>query len=256
MDDARVSLVSTQEVLNSEAYMLFYRVVDHPHSKKLASQVKALNEFHEAADAKKAKDEKAATLTTNAKTKKETLMIEKRDKNAAVVEENPDDPLSLNEYQEYPSTDRSIVSNPAASLQKNRRKRNAPKFTSGEEWARSMTVLTEKNIAKFRDVEHKVSKHIKFTSEFEKLLSEHACKANAKIGNGPNSGISLLDDCGIGSKEDINIALLRCFLAVSKNDDIVDFAQPSSKMMTRSTVASPGKVRESIHVVDPTDDLL
>ena len=53
MDDSRVSLVSIQEVLSSEAYMLFYRVVDHPYSKKLASQVKLLNESYEAATLKK-----------------------------------------------------------------------------------------------------------------------------------------------------------------------------------------------------------
>eukprot|EP00535_Pseudo-nitzschia_heimii_P001517 CAMPEP_0197185262 /NCGR_PEP_ID=MMETSP1423-20130617/11562_1 /TAXON_ID=476441 /ORGANISM="Pseudo-nitzschia heimii, Strain UNC1101" /LENGTH=777 /DNA_ID=CAMNT_0042636283 /DNA_START=510 /DNA_END=2843 /DNA_ORIENTATION=+ len=257
MDDARVSRVSTQEVLNSEAYMLFYRVVDHPYSKKLASQVKALNELHEATDAKKVKGEKAATLTTNVKTKKELIMIKRRNKNAAVVEENPDNSLSVVESHEPSTTDQSAVSSPAAAVKKNHRKRKAPKYTSGEEWARSMTVLTEKNIAKFPDVEHKVSKHIEFTPEFEKLLAESACMANAKVGHDPNSGVNLLDDCGIGSKEDINIALLRCFLAVSKNDDIVDFtAQRTPKMMTRSTAASPAKMQASIHVVDPTDDLL
>jgi len=255
MDDARVSLVSTQEVLNSEAYMLFYRVVDHPYSKKLASQVKALNEWHELAAAKKVKEEKGA-MTTNGKTKRETPVIEKRGKIAAVVE-SPDDPNTLGESRESSTTNRPPVSGPAASVKRNHMKRKAPKYTSGEEWARSMTVLTEKNIEKFRDVEHEVSKHIQFTPEFQELLSENAYKANAKIGHGPNSGISLFDDCGIGSKEDINIALLRCFLAVSKNDDIVDFtAPPSKKMMTRSTAASRGKMRASIHVVDPTDDLL
>jgi ubiquitin carboxyl-terminal hydrolase 36/42 len=36
MDDAKVSRVSSSEVLGCEAYMLFYRVVDHPVSKELA----------------------------------------------------------------------------------------------------------------------------------------------------------------------------------------------------------------------------
>lgn len=255
MDDARVSLVSTQEVLNSEAYMLFYRVVDHPYSKKLASQVKALNEYHDAA-AKKVKEEKVAA-TTNEKTKKlETPVVEKRGKIAAVVE-NSDDPIPSGVSRESSTTNSSPIAGPAASVKRNHRKRKAPRYSSGEEWARSMTILTEKNIEKLRDVEHKVSEHIQFTPEFQQLLSEHAYKSNAEVGHGPNSGISLFDDCGICSKEDINIALLRCFLAVSKNDDIVDFtAQPSKKMMTRSTAASRGKMLSSIHVVDPTDDLL
>jgi len=265
MDDSRVSLVSTQEVLSAEAYMLFYRVVDHPYSKKLANQVKALNSSHEAAAAIKAKEEKSAASTSKERCKKQISVTEEADETVASaisptfvkVEENSDDSLSRNGSRYSSTSDRSVVSGPVTSVKKNRRKRKAPEYTCGEEWARSMTVLTEKNITKFRDVERKVSKHIKLNPEFHKFLSEHAYKANAKVGHGPNSGISLLDDCGIGSKEDIKIALLRCFLAVSKNDGIVDFApSPTPKMITRSTAASRGKMQSSIHVVDPTDDLL
>lgn len=262
MDDARVSLVSTQEVLSAEAYMLFYRVVDHPYSKKLASQVKELNESYETAAAVSVKKEKAAASTTKEKGKKRTSVTEETDKIAtsptfAKVEENSDDSLSRNESLDLSTSDRSVVSCPAGSIKRNRRKRKAPEFTCVEEWARSMTVLTDKNIAKFREAERKVSKYIKFTPEFQKLLSEHAYKANAKSGQGSCSVISSLDDCGTGCQEDINITLLKCFLAVSKNDGIVDFTpSPTPKMITRSSAASRGKVQASIHVVDPPDDLL
>ena len=259
MDDARVSLVSSQEVLSSEAYMLFYRVVDHPYSKKLANQVKLLNESYEAAVAKMER-EKATTSSTRVRSKKRASSSQEADEFTSVppsptfarVEENSDD-----ETLESSTSDRSVISGPAASVKRNRRKRKAPEYTSIEEWARSMTVLTEKNIAKFREAERKLSKHIKFTPEFQKLLSEHAYKSNAKGAKSPYSGISSLDNCGTGCQEDINIALLRCFLAVSKNDGIVDFTQsPTPKMITRSSAASRGKVQSSIHVVDPTDDLL
>jgi len=265
MDDARVSLVSTQEVLSAEAYMLFYRVVDHPYSKKLASEVKALNESYETAAAIRVKEEKAAASNTKEKGKKRLPVTEVIDEIAAVassptftkVEESSDEALSRNESRDSSTSDRSVVSGPAASVKKNHRKRKAPEYTCGEEWARSMTGLREENISKFRDVECNVSKHITFKPEYQKLLSEDAYKANAKVGQGPSSGISLLDDCGIDSTEDINITLLRCFLAVSKNDGIVDFTpSPTPKMMTRSTAASRGKVQSSIHVVDPNDDLL
>ena len=232
MDDSRVSLVSIQEVLSAEAYMLFYRVVDHPYSKILASQVKLLNESYEEAEALKIKKEKESTEETVAK-----------------IEENSDDSMS----RKSSASDQSVISGPAASVKRNRRKRKAPEYTCFEEWARSMTVLTDKNIAKFLEAERKVSKHIKFTPEFLKFLSEEAYKANAKSGQGAYKGISPLDDCGVGCQENINIALLRCFLAVSKNDGIVDFtSSPTPKMTTRSSAASRGK----IHVVDPTDDLL
>jgi len=250
MDDARVSLVSTQEVLSAEAYMLFYRVVDHPYSKKLASQVKALNESYEAAAADSVKKVRAAASTTKEKGKKRTSVTEETDKIAtsptfAKVEENSDE------------SDGSVVSASVGSGKRIRRKRKAPEFTCVEEWARSMTVLTDKNIAKFREAERKVSKYIKFTPEFQKVLSEHAYKANAKGGQGSCSVVSSLDDCGTGCQEDINITLLKCFLAVSKNDGIVDFTpSPTPKMITRSSAASRGKVQTSIHVVDLNDDLL
>jgi len=250
MDDARVSLVSTQEVLSAEAYMLFYRVVDHPYSKKLASQVKALNESYEAAAADSVKKVRAAASTTKEKGKKRTSVTEETEKTAtsptfAKVEENSDE------------SDGSVVSASVGSGKRIRRKRKAPEFTCVEEWARSMTVLTDKNIAKFREAERKVSKYIKFTPEFQKVLSEHAYKANAKGGQGSCSVVSSLDDCGTGCQEDINITLLKCFLAVSKNDGIVDFTpSPTPKMITRSSAASRGKVQTSIHVVDLNDDLL
>ena len=250
MDDARVSVVSTEEVLRSEAYMLFYRVVDHPYSKKLASQVKTLNDSYDvAAAALKAKEEKEAAAATEKKDEEET------EEASTEAEENPGDARSKNTSR---TPDRSNKSGPAASVKKSQRKRKAPDYFSGEEWARSKTVLSEKNIAKFPDVEGKVSKHITFTPEFKKLLSEHAEKTNGKIGQIPNTGSSLLQNCGNNSTEDINITLLRCFLAVSKNDGIVDFAPtPTPTMTTRSTAASRGKLQSSaIHVVDPTDDLL
>jgi len=80
MDDARVSLVSSQEVFNAEAYMLFYRVVNHSYSQKLAAQVKALNESYAVADAKEKENEEkvaaeaaaaAAAYTANANIKLE-----------------------------------------------------------------------------------------------------------------------------------------------------------------------------------------
>ena len=267
MDDARVSLVSTQEVLSAEAYMLFYRVVDHPYSKKLANQVKVLNDSYEAAAAVKVKEEEKAAAAIKEKDEKATAAVAKEIKEKAAVaaaatvvkvEEITGDAQSKNASRSSSTSDRSSGSGPAASVKRNHRKRKAPEFTCGEEWARSKTVIAEKNIARFRDVESKASKHIAFTPEFQKLLSEHACKANAKVGHGPSSGISLLDDCGNGTTEDINITLLRCFLAVGKNDGIRGFVpSPTPPMTTRSTAASRGKVQSSsIHVVDPDDDLL
>ena len=179
MDDARVSLVSSQEVFNAEAYMLFYRVVNHSYSQKLAAQVKALNESYAVADAKEKENEEkvaaeaaaaAAAYTANANIKLEKATAQQSKLNPSIP----------------PSTQGSSTassSGPAASVKKNPRKRKAPEFTCGEEWARTKTIISEKNISRFRDVEAKVSRFIKFTPEFTKLLTEHSLKSNAKVGH-------------------------------------------------------------------------
>jgi hypothetical protein len=184
MDDARVSLVSSQEVFSAEAYMLFYRVVNHSYSQKLAAQVKALNESYAAADAKekenveKAAAETAAAAAASTATATANIKLEKATPN---VTQQSKKTLSI----PPPSTQGSSTvssSGPAASVKKNPRKRKAPEFTCGEEWARTKTIISEKNISRFRDVEAKVSRFIKFTPEFTKLLTEHSLKGNAKVG--------------------------------------------------------------------------
>lgn len=239
MDDARVSLVSAQEVLSAEAYMLFYRVVDHPYSKKLAHQVKLLNGYRAEAVAKEKEDKKKTATATTIKQDNSTGDTQSKD-------------------DSFPSSNtvRSI-SGPAASVKKNPRKRKAPEFTCGEEWARTKTIIPETNISRFRDVEAMVSKYITFTPEFQKLLSEHASKANANVGHGPSSGVSLQGDCDMGSTDDIKCTLLKCFLEVSKNEGESRFLASSTPMTTRSITASRGKVQSSsIHVVEPDDEFL
>mmetsp|Transcript_41236 Transcript_41236/g.44772 ORF Transcript_41236/g.44772 Transcript_41236/m.44772 type:complete len:810 (-) Transcript_41236:267-2696(-) len=255
MDDARVSLVSSHEVFSAEAYMLFYRVVNHPYSKKLADQVKALNESYDAADAKEKveKAKEAAEVTAPTASTVTAIKIEK-DTSTNVTQ-------SKNNPSVAPSTQGTSTvsaSGPAVSVKKNPRKRKAPEFTCGEEWARTKTIISEKNIARFRDVEAKVSKFVKFTPEFNKLLTEHASKSNAKCGHGPSSGVSLVDDCGTSSTEDVRFALLKCFLVVSKNDDISSFVPSIAPMTTRSTTSSRVKLESSsaVHVVALDDDIL
>ena len=105
----------------------------------------------------------------------------------------------------------------------------------------------------------KVSRFIKFTPEFTKLLTEHSLKSNAKVGHGPSSGVSLVDDCGNGETEDVKFTLLKCFLEVSNNDSIRSFVPSPIPMTTRSTTSSRVKLQSSsssVHVVVPDDDIL
>jgi len=66
MDDAKVTLVNAAEVMSAEAYMLFYRVMKHPISKKLE-------------EAKAEKDAKAASLV---EVKKEEVTVAAADESS------------------------------------------------------------------------------------------------------------------------------------------------------------------------------
>jgi len=226
MDDARVTLVSSNEVFNAEAYMLFYRVVNHPYSKKLADQVKALNEFHAAVDADSKEKAEATSIITRIKSEENNPNL--------INQSNKSTSASLSTVRSSSSS-----SGPAASVKRNPRKRKAPEFTCGEEWARTKTNIAERNISRFREVESKVSKLMRFTPEFSSLLIEHASKSNAKIGHGPSSGVSLTDDCGSGCTEDVKHALMKCFLAMSNNDNIRSFGGPLKQQMRTRSATSP-----------------
>lgn len=238
MDDARVTLVSSNEVFNAEAYMLFYRVVNHPYSKKLADQVKALNEFHAAADAKE-KAEKEKVAEADAEAASTVTGIKSEENNSNLINQSK----KLTPAPVSTQRSSSSSSGPAASVKRNPRKRKAPEFTCGEEWARTKTNIVERNISRFREVESKVCKLMKFTPEFSALLTEHASKSNAKVGHGPSSGVSLIDDCGSSCTEDVKHALMKCFLAMSKNDKISSFIGPLKQhMRTRSSTSSRVKL--------------
>ncbi|CAB9496790.1 Inactive ubiquitin carboxyl-terminal hydrolase 17-like protein [Seminavis robusta] len=61
MDDARVTLASNEEVMQAEAYMLFYRILDHPVAVQLEDQAKKMKEEVERL-AKEAKEEEQKAI--------------------------------------------------------------------------------------------------------------------------------------------------------------------------------------------------
>jgi hypothetical protein len=165
MDDSRISLVSEAEVLSAEAYMLFYRVVEHPYAKELSAQVKHLNDLYakqQEEEAKRSKENKMAidsSTTTSSHNKQ-------NDKN-----------------------DSAASSGPAASVKNNPRKRKAPDYTCGEDWAKRKARIPETAMTSLRFIEKQVSEYVQFTPTFLKMLHEQAKRPNAKVGHGPSSGI-------------------------------------------------------------------
>ncbi|KAL3942116.1 MAG: hypothetical protein SGARI_000374, partial [Bacillariaceae sp.] len=165
MDDARVTLVDEKEVLNAEAYMLFYRATAHPYIQELKNQVEVLKKTYE--------EQKAAL---------------------AVKKEAPGSPRKSKEKtntknkKSEKSAD-SADTGPAARVKNNPRKRKAPEFSCGEEWARKKASVPDYIVSGLKQIEAKVSDYVNFTPRFMRLMNEQAQKPNSRVGHGPASGI-------------------------------------------------------------------
>mmetsp|Transcript_7725 Transcript_7725/g.13616 ORF Transcript_7725/g.13616 Transcript_7725/m.13616 type:complete len:663 (-) Transcript_7725:369-2357(-) len=142
MDDARVTPVNADEVLNAEAYMLFYRVVDHQYSKELANQVKILNENF-------AKEQEEAA-------KNNSMDMSPGPESSSAVVSTLAPSMTSNKNNNKSS---SAGSGPAASVKNNPRKRKAPEFTCGEDWVKKTRArVPDDIIAGLRDIEAKWKK--------------------------------------------------------------------------------------------------
>lgn len=163
MDDARVTRVSPQEVMSAQAYMLFYRVVDHPVAVSLRNVSKAKEAAAAAAAAAMAVREQASSNDKNPETKKE--------ESTGQVKTEGD--------------------------KKKKRKREPPEFATPEDWARAKTRFPPSFLSLFRRAEEFISENVEFKSEFFSLIMEEAGKGG-KVGSGPSgvSGkLSLLSTC-------------------------------------------------------------
>ena len=160
MDDARVTQASVQEVMNAEAYMLFYRVVEHPFAIHLRTQAKLLQTQHN-----------------------------ENTKIAVVKEEQPPKAVESDEAISSIKPPKQTQMPPTTTAKLESRKRKAPDYANGEDWARAKTDLPEHLIGKFKDVEQIVSEFVRFKPEFFKLIADQASKTSAKVGHGPSSGV-------------------------------------------------------------------
>jgi hypothetical protein len=164
MDDARVTQVDEKEVLSAEAYMLFYRATAHPYSTQLKSQVEVLKKTYE---------------------EQRTALANKTE--VASFSATPKDDGKNNQNQQSASS--VADSGPAASVKNNPRKRKAPEFTCGEEWARKKASVPEYVLNGLKQIEAKVSDYVSFTPAFMRMMNDQARRPHAKIGQGPSSGI-------------------------------------------------------------------
>ena len=87
-----------------------------------------------------------------------------------------------------------------------------------------------------------ISDYVQFKPEFFKLLTEQACKGNAKVGHGPSSGVCA-DDVQ-GGTDKIKAALLKMFYDLETQQGVKYFLRSKVKEDPASTVAA---------VVDPNE---
>jgi len=151
MDDGRVTHASHGEVMGAEAYMLFYRVVQHPVTLALKEKYKK-----KCVKAKTVKDESAGSSSSSSR-------------NVAVAV-----------AAESKATEAVLLAN---------RKRLAPDFTNGEDWARAKTNIPPHLMTFITKAQEMVADDIQLTPAFFKLLSDEAAKESAAVGKSPASSI-------------------------------------------------------------------
>lgn len=201
MDDARVSRVSTQEVFAAEAYMLFYRVVDHPVSIELKLKWKAFQE-EEAARLFKLEDEKKKLRI---KKEQEEVLAQKEATKRSFASS------SIASNKAVAATSNNTTGGSGAGLTTSigqKRKRDTPELKSGEEWARKLTRKPKAILQTIRAVQEFFSERVRFKPEYEQCMEEEVENQYGITGNGSGAGGGLSLGVSINSDvqnvEDLN----------------------------------------------------
>jgi ubiquitin C-terminal hydrolase len=156
MDDARVSRVQTQEVVGAEAYMLFYRVVEHPVAVQLRQKFKA--------------QEAAAAAATAPILTDTTPAVD-----PATVSSNKDGVVD------------GLVSSSSASTSTGKRKRQ-PEHRNGDKWAKAKTNVPPSYVSAIQRAEEWVSENIELKPSFFDLVKDQVGKqGGGKLGAVLNS---------------------------------------------------------------------
>jgi len=206
MDDARVTRASSNEVMSAEAYMLFYRVVDHPVAVQLRNEAKLIQEekLKAAMEARQRAQEEAEAAA------------------AAAIQQN-NSKKKRNSKQDSSAKNKKRNSVDQDELLQQNKKRKRPNQMTGEEWAKAKTLLPPKFHSILRRAEEFVSDHVEFKPEYFGLIYEEASSVG-EVGKGPSIGVS--PDADANNPESFRRALLRfiCNLATGPiKDDGADF---------------------------------
>lgn len=176
MDDARVTLVSKEEVFAAEAYMLFYRVVDHPVSVDLKNKEDVFKK--QMVQARSEMENGQNVIPAPPTTTEQGLDV------TTIT------PSSLPTTTSSPPVTSETLMDGSVSK---KRKRDIPEFKSGEEWARKMTTKPKSMLHFIRAAQDYLCERIEFKPEYLNMMKEEVESGN-RVQNGPSFGISLRDD--------------------------------------------------------------
>jgi ubiquitin C-terminal hydrolase len=192
MDDARVTLATVQEVMNAEAYMLFYRVVEHPFAVQLRTQAKKLQETFDEEQQVAVQAVAVQAVAVQAVAVQVVVDDETGTTQAEAAIAAAQELLKVQEEEEatYAATTSLVV----AAYEKSKlaaasRKRKAPDFSCGEEWARAKTNNPDLLVGRMNDIEHIISEICHFKPEYYKIIKDEASKENVQAGQGPSAGV-------------------------------------------------------------------
>jgi hypothetical protein len=168
MDDGKVVRASLNEVMQAEAYMLFYRVTNHPVAMQLKRD----------ADAKAAA---SARIMKAIKRRQETAKAAEDQKRAQAKSAA----LALKQIVEadgevVPDVLPSSDNEDASSLGKRKR----PSLASGEEWVKGTTTLSPEFIPLFHRIQDFISENVTFNSEFFGYITEEYNRMSSKLSIG------------------------------------------------------------------------
>jgi len=272
MDDARVTRASSNEVMSAEAYMLFYRVVDHPVAVQLRKEAKLIQDskMKAAMEARQRAQEKAAVAAAtaiqqqqqqnnNSNNKKKRSKQDSSlssSKNTTTTNNKRNNSSTSTEQQGNHDNDDVVLQ------QQSKKRKKRPIQLTGEEWAKAKTRLPPKFYSILRRAEEFVSDHVEFKPEYFSLIYDEASTVG-QVGNGPSIGVSPDEDAS--NPESFRRALFRflCNLATGPikdtNKDFFSTTTPTTLNdkddQSVNSVTDDEKVMEedtNIPVVDET----
>ena len=165
MDDAKVTRVPTSEVMACEAYMLFYRVVDHPVSKSLGEIA-----GRKAAEEKRIREEMERVIREAEERAKEE---EERAKAAVSATAAVAAAVKVEASSAEPNMEEDEVSSG---------KRKRPELASGEEWAKCLSSLPPSYHPLFQQIQDYIAENVTFCPEFFAYIQQEYKRMSSKLG--------------------------------------------------------------------------